>query len=209
MHALKALFLRGGVIMWPLLLCSILSVTVSTERLFFWRNRSRSRRAAWPLLDRVQSIIAAREIEEARQLVGELDDPAAELLAAGLDGADPARAMERRSLPLMRACRRGLRPLETIIAIAPMLGLLGTVLGVIQSFGFLSGNGGATQLNVKGMAGGIAEALITTAFGLMIAIVSIIPYNYFSARVQREAEELSSLATSTEEALRNEDRVRT
>lgn len=209
MHALIVLFFRGGLIMWPLLLCSILSVTVSFERLLFWSARSRSRLAAEPVFERVHSLVTAGETGEAQRILDDLDDPAAELLGAGLGGSNAAAAMERRSLPIMRACRRGLRSLETVIAIAPMLGLLGTVLGVIQSFGFLGGRGEATRLDVTGMAGGIAEALITTAFGLVIAIVSVIPHNYFSARVQREAEELTSLATSMEEALRNEDRVRT
>lgn len=207
MEKVVGLFFRGGVIMWPLLLCSILSVTVSIERYFFWLKRDRLRRAGAPGLEQARLLVRGGDRAAAAALLARVEDPAGAMLAVALDGGEAAAAMTASAAVPMRACRRGLRLLDTIVTVAPMLGLLGTVVGVIQAFGFAGSAGAFGHLDARIVGGGIAEALITTAFGLSIAIVTVVPYNFFSARVQREAEELSALATSMEEALAHEDRV--
>lgn len=208
MDRLMAFFREGGMMMWPLLLCSLLSLTVSLERAIFWTGHARRRGSCRKRLLEATQLFGRGELEGARRRLEGLADPAAALLEAGFAGGRGTKAMERASIPIMRANRRGLKVLNTVITVAPMLGLLGTVAGIIRSFGFLGRAGAASPLAVRGVAGGIAEALITTAFGLAIAIITVIPYNYFSSRVEREAEELSGMATAVEEALRDEDRIR-
>lgn len=209
MGNLIGLFLKGGVIMWPLLICSILSLAVTFERLLFWRGRDRLRRQAERELERAVDLVKEGNRDGASRLLERLGDPGSAVLAAALAGSDATAAMEARAVPVMRACRRGMRLLDTVVTVAPMLGLLGTVAGVIRSFGFIGATSDLGRLDVKVVGGGIAEALITTAFGLAIAIVTVVVYNYFGTRVQREAEEIGAMATTMEEALRYEDRVRT
>ena len=199
------LFVKGGPVMWPLLVCSILSLTVTVERILFWVVRSRARAS-----DTAEAALARVRVGDRRraaELLAASDDPAAKVLAAGLEefGSDcgtPARltlAMEQAAVPVMRSAKRGLRILDSIVTIAPMLGLLGTVTGVIGSFSFLgTAAGSAAPLDPSRVGGGIAEALITTAFGLCIAIATVVPYNYFTGRVQREAEEIAAAGSQLE-----------
>jgi len=199
------LFVKGGPVMWPLLLCSILSLTVTVERILFWVLRSRVRAAgtAVAALARIRN----GNRGDAAELLAASDDPAAKVLAAGLEelnsgGSTPAQVtlvMEQAAVRVMRSAKRGLRVLDSIVTIAPMLGLLGTVTGVIGSFSFLgTAAGSAAPLDPSRVGGGIAEALITTAFGLCIAIATVVPYNYFTGRVEREAEEIAATGSQLE-----------
>jgi len=209
MDGIVGVFLQGGPLMWPLLLCSLLAVTVVIERSLFWFRHGKAREQSAPLLERALDRMREGDGIGAASLLQSCRTPAARMLSTVCDGQSEPAVMERAAIPILRACRRGLRLLDTVVTVAPMLGLLGTVVGVIQSFGFVGASSEGSALNMKVVGGGIAEALITTAFGLAIAIISVVPYNYFSSRVQQEAEELSSLATEMEEALDREDTLRT
>ncbi len=187
MNVIIDLFIRGGPLMWPLLVCSLCSLTVSIERLFFWLGERAHKNPA--LVSEVLRLGREGRPEKALALLEEeigKQDMTARLLRHGLlhCGGEPGLHLEQKAAELIARCKRGLRVLETIIAIAPLLGILGTVLGIIDSFNIL-GLQGIT--NPQGVVSGIAVALITTAFGLFIAILSIVPYNLFVHLLQKQA----------------------
>jgi len=194
-----ALFLKGGPLMWPLLACSVVALTVIIERLVFWlRLRGQWRTEA------VEDIIRRAEqgdFDGARRVGEATGDVAAVVLAAGLAQRDHGlgEAMQVAAEGQIARMKRGLSVLDTIITLAPLLGILGTVLGIIQSFDLLGSSG---IDDPKAVTGGIAQALITTAAGLAIAIVTVIPFNYLTSRVQIATKHLENTTTRFEVACR-------
>lgn len=184
------IFEKGGIIMWPLILLSFTSVTFIIERsIFFWLE-ARKRK---PLdTQRILSFAEKGKLEEAESAARRsLSDFIARTLLNGLVHREYSlsRALETQSLIELRRMKRHLPILDTVITAAPLLGILGTVIGIISSFDIL-GNQGISDPMAVTM--GISEALITTAFGLIIALVTLIPYNIFQTRYQRAVEELES-----------------
>jgi biopolymer transport protein ExbB len=179
-----AILIKGGPVMVPLLACSVLSLAVVIERIVFWR-RSRSRAPVEELLQ----LVERREFAKATELGRKLDLPAARVLIAGLEHRNPSpdKALEVAAQAEIPVLKKRLAILDTIITLAPLLGLLGTITGMISSFGIMS-EAGLGQPHA--VTGGVAEALIATAAGLLIAILTLIPYNYFSNRAERELEEI-------------------
>lgn len=185
--------------MWPLLVCSLASVTVTIERLLFW----------W----RIRRRQADGVIEDILRLAGEGDfahaiargegarDYIAHVLAAGLAHRDHglAEGLQVAAQEQIERMKRGLGLLDTIITLAPLLGILGTVLGIIESFDVLAEAGIGDP---RAVTGGIAKALITTAAGLSVAIVTLIPYNGLKSAVGRAAGLLENAATRLEVACR-------
>ncbi|RMG60926.1 MAG: MotA/TolQ/ExbB proton channel family protein, partial [Deltaproteobacteria bacterium] len=98
--------------------------------------------------------------------------------------------------------KRGLSVLDTIVTLGPLLGILGTVLGIIESFHLLGAMG---IENPRAVTGGIAQALITTAFGLSVAIVSLIPFNIFVSKVERAASEMEKVGARLQAALSSKE----
>lgn len=189
---------KGGFAMIPLIASSLVAVTVILERSWFWLRRGRSVPS-----DDVFRHAAAGEYGPALRLLNAREAPASRVLAAGLSSpARPAEAMEGAILAEMSAAKRFLPALDTIVTLAPLLGLFGTIVGMIQSFGIMSATGISQP---HAVTGGIAEALIATATGLIVAVVSLVPYNYFQARVEREKESLEIAATRLEAALPGAD----
>jgi biopolymer transport protein ExbB len=192
------LFLKGGPVMWPLLLLSVLVVGVVLERFWFlFREKNeRSPQASeifWGLVDKDQLDLAA--VEGLRS-----NDTVLRILAYALEQRDKglANALLQASSRELKRFSKGLVLLDTSITLAPFLGLLGTVVGLIHSFGLL----GEDQLQSPSvLTGGIAQALIATAFGLCIAIVSLIPFNYLQAQVEDARHEIEDNATQLELAL--------
>jgi biopolymer transport protein ExbB len=190
------LFLRGGPVMWPILVCSVLALTVVIERLIFIILEAvrREPRVVDAMLDAVEQ----SDPERALQLAAGSRDFVARTLAASL----AHRREKSVSSALLRAAdqelaryNRGLSTLDTIITLAPLLGLLGTVTGMMNSFGML----GATELAAPtAITGGIAEALIATAFGLAVAITALIPFNYLNARLEHARREIQDAAAHIE-----------
>jgi biopolymer transport protein ExbB len=178
------IIIKGGPVMVPLLACSIISLAVVIERMIFWR-RARSRAPIEELLQ----LVERREFTKATELGGKLDLPAARVLTAGLAHRNPSltKALEVAAQAEIPVLKKRLTILDTIITLAPLLGLLGTITGMISSFGIMS-EAGLGQPHA--VTGGVAEALIATAAGLLIAIVTLIPYNYFSNRAEQELEEM-------------------
>lgn len=188
------IIVKGGAVMAPLLACSIIGLAVVIERWLFWR-RIGNRQAAETLLDLVERGELNKAAESARQT----DSPMVRVLASGLTHRNVmAKALEvaaQREIPVLK---QRLTILDTIITLAPLLGLLGTVTGMIGSFGIMS-QAGMGQPHA--VTGGVAEALIATATGLLIAILTLVPYNYFSNRAEREMEDIEYYASRLELAL--------
>ncbi len=190
-------FVNGGPVMWPLLFCSVVVTTVIFERSWFW---SRERRRLRP--HAVESVLAAAErgeIEAAAEVAEGGNDAALHMLAAGLRDLPlaPTSTLEGAAKQDLERMNRGLHALDTMITVSPMLGILGTVMGVIQSFELL---GVAGAQDPRAVVGGIAEALITTASGMAIAITALLPYNFFSALRRKQAMRLEEVGRRFERA---------
>ena len=191
------IFRAGGWVMYPLLALSILAVALVVERSIYWlMNLGTGRRFAVYLADLAGSGGLRRAAEHARNDRTPLGALIRTLHAAEppvTDGAALA-AIESLRPPIERSAST----LGVIIAAAPLLGILGTVTGIIQSFDLL-GNARAV-VDPVGVAGGIAEALYTTAFGLTIALIAVFPHAIFRARSERMLSRLESLAGAVVDA---------
>lgn len=170
--------------MWPLLLCAIISIAVMIERFTAFGLASSNNDV---LIDRVKELLLAGKAEEALKVCEDTKGPTAALLAGGirnrhLDNDAIERAMEELALRETPALYRRLPWLDTIITVAPLLGLLGTVTGMIRAFHVVGGSEGLSA--PTGITSGVAEALYATASGLAIAIVTLIGYNALSEKVK-------------------------
>lgn len=184
-------FVKGGLVMYPLLLCSITAMAVSIERVLFFIRLRRSESAAARHLEMAQRLLAAGAREDALRVLTQADSPGSHVLTAGLAAKDNGRLeMESVSDKERRKFFSGLAVLDTIVTAAPLLGLLGTVTGIINTFRLI---GDPSRLRMQAVGLGMAEALITTATGLIIAIPALVVMNYFAHRATRTAEELDRL----------------
>jgi biopolymer transport protein ExbB len=188
-------FERGGPIMWPLLVVSILAITVILERLVFLarERRRRSPQVVEAILERV----ANGEVAGAIAAGEESQDFLARALTYGLKHREkslPNALMRAAGLELVRF-NRGISILDTCITVAPLLGLLGTVTGMMGSFGMLGGGELSAPAQITG---GIAEALIATAFGLGIAVTSLLPMNYLHSQSEKARHEMEDVSTHLE-----------
>lgn len=189
------LFLKGGPVMWPLLLTSITAVAVVMERILFLIGESRRRDPK--VLNTILTLVEERQVEEAAADGGSSRDPVVQVLVAGLQsrGESYTNAILRKANEILKSYNRGLSALDTIITLAPLLGLLGTVTGMIRAFGLI----GNQEIGMPAtITGGIAEALIATAFGLGIAILALIPFNYLNARQEEVRHEIEDAASQLE-----------
>jgi biopolymer transport protein ExbB len=196
---MKEFFLRGGPIMWPLLICSLIALTVTFERAIFWLREKRRQNQ-----NLVDSIFLHTERAQYASVVDQnMANPnaAVRVLLSGLAHREYglAESMQVAAGDEIEKMKQGLPILDTIVTLAPLLGILGTVMGIIQSFDLL----GASEIgDPRAVTGGIAQALITTATGLGIALVTLVPYNYFVSRVESTARSLEQLATQFEVAFK-------
>ena len=189
------LFIKGGPIMYPLLMCSIIALTVIIERTIFWIGEDYRRDQA--LVNEVLSLAEQGNWETVRARIGNSKDFIIRILVAGILHREfsIAKAMETAASDELDRMRRYLPILDTIITVSPLLGIFGTVIGIILSFEML---GSAGIEEPQAVTAGIAQALITTASGLGIAILSLFPFNYFNSRVEKAATTIEKYATSLE-----------
>ncbi|MFQ5510967.1 MAG: MotA/TolQ/ExbB proton channel family protein [Candidatus Krumholzibacteriia bacterium] len=178
-----AIFIKGGVIMFPLALLSILGLAVFIEKMI---NLRQSKILQGEIIHTIEQVRSPADIPMAIRTCERHDSPLANIIRAGLDeAAAPVvyvrQVMEDTGRREVKRLERYLVVLETVAAASPLLGLLGTVFGMIKVFSVISiaGVGEAGLLS-----GGIAEALITTAFGLSIGIPALVAYNFFDSRVE-------------------------
>lgn len=189
------LFVKGGPVMYPLLACSIIALTVILERSIFWIREEMRRNQ--PLVDEVLELCRQGEWERVREKVTGSKDYVIRILVTGIVHREfsMVKAMESAGAEKVREMRRYMGVLDTMITIAPLLGILGTVTGIITSFDLL-GSGGIEH--PEAVTAGVAEALITTAAGLCIAIPSLFLFNYFNSRVENAVLTIEKYATSLE-----------
>ena len=189
------LFFRGGPVMYPLLACSILVLTVIIERLLFWTTVDLSRNRQ--LIEDVLELCRQGDWEAVRDKVSDSKDFIIKVLVSGILHREfsMTKAMEATAAEEIQNMRRYMGVLDTMITVAPLLGIFGTVIGIIASFEAL-GIAGIDQ--PQAVTVGIAQALITTAAGLGIAILSVFPYNYFNSRVEKAVLNIEKYSTSLE-----------
>ncbi|WP_428033319.1 MotA/TolQ/ExbB proton channel family protein [Amphritea sp.] len=173
----------GGWLMVPIIACSILSLAICLER--FWVLQTK-RVSPANLLSEVWMLVRSGEMTPERLLLIRNESLLGQIMVAGLNNSNHGREIMRESIQeaaqhVMHQMERFLNSLGTIAAISPLLGLLGTVIGMIKVFAeiMLQGTGNANVL-----AGGISEALITTAAGLSVAIPTLVFHRYFQRRVE-------------------------
>ena len=176
----------GGWLMVPILLCSVLAAAICVER---WWTLQASRVAPSDLLAQTWSAVKSKEVDQQRLRDLRNESPLGQVLAAGLINASRGRdvmkeAMEEAAGQVMHEMQRYLTALGTIASISPLVGLLGTVVGMIKVFQALQLHGAGNE-NV--LAGDISQALITTAAGIAVAIPALIFHRMFVRRVDEHA----------------------
>lgn len=192
---------KGGWLMIPIILCSFIAAAIIVERLIVLHK---SKSNTHHLMLKLQSLIMKGEKEEAIVLCSETPGPAAKVLKEGLLRADRSKeeiqgAIESAGKEQVFHLERYLGLLATIAGVAPLIGFLGTVTGMIEAFmeiQRLSGN-----VNAAVLAGGIWEALMTTAAGLIVGITTYIFYNILITRVKRFIFEIESSSNGLIELL--------
>ena len=189
------IFIHGGPVMYPLLACSIIVLTVVIERLFFWTSTDLRRNQS--LVDEVLELCQTGDWEAVREKTAGSKDYIVKIIINGILHRDfsMTKAMESAAAEEIKGMRRYNGVLDTMITVAPLLGIFGTVLGIIISFEML---GTAGIEHPQAVTAGIAQALITTAAGLGIAILSVFPFNYFNSRIEKAALDIEKYATSLE-----------
>lgn len=173
------LFIKGGPIMYPIAVVSVVAVCIFIERVFWWLRFTAKRSPKQ--LDQVYSTLEAGDLAKAIAQSSKSSDPVVRMIHHGLNHRHTSMqgALEVAAGQELRDAGRFLSAMDTIVTLAPLLGLLGTVTGIMGSFTSI----GSSELAVEKVTGGIGEALIATAAGLGIAIGTLVPMNYFHARL--------------------------
>ncbi len=198
---------QTGFMRWPLALCIVVGIIVIIWKFFSLMAKSTSTRK---ILKEVDELLSGQRIDEALELTRESSSPAANILYAGLErheeGTDRVmKAIENQGLIELSKLERGLVVLATLTNIAPLLGFLGTVIGMIIAFQSIEAAG---EVEATLVAGGIKVALLTTAAGLTIAIPVSIAHNYFVSRIDSLVIDMEESAQKMIDALHAIERGR-
>jgi biopolymer transport protein ExbB len=200
----------GGVVMWPLLVSSVVAIALIAERIWFWfkvyQRQPRLLKEVIQLYRHEPSMVPAR-------LKRSIEQPIARIFLAAVELEDPTPeefrlALESESQAELPTMKRFNAIFDTIVALSPLLGLLGTILGLITSFSSLNiGDLGGTQST--GVASGISEALVSTATGMIVAIFTLVFANTFRGMYQRQMALIQEYGGQMELIYRrNHDRTR-
>jgi biopolymer transport protein ExbB len=179
---------RGGPVMIPIVMCSIFSLSLMLERLAYF-VRIHLGRDIDRFFEQFKSMVEGRRWQEAQQLAQALGGPVGRVALAGLASRDGAPeeiddTMQEAAHVELPAIEQHLRSLSTLAQVSTLLGLLGTVTGLVSAFQVVqTKSAGGNPVSPGDLAGGIWEALITTVAGLIVAIPTILAYNYFAGRV--------------------------
>jgi biopolymer transport protein ExbB len=173
----------GGIMMGPIILASIIAAAIILERLWTLQPK---RVLPGDLTEKVWRWVEQRQIQDKHIAALQQNSPLGKILAAGLANRHRDRAVIKESIEdtgrhVVHELDRFIGALGTIASLSPLMGLLGTVLGMIRTFNAITSDGIG---NPAALAGGIAEALITTAAGLTVAIPALIGYKYLRGRVE-------------------------
>jgi biopolymer transport protein ExbB len=195
LHSITSFFVKGGVFMWPLLVCSIMAVTTIILRTIALREKN-----VLPLVveSEMERLVPGGSAERLARVVHHDPSSLARIVRVALahlrwPRAENVEAVQTRARHEMVRLERGLVILEVITGIAPLIGLIGTVSGLIHVFASLGLSAGAAD--AKRIALGISEALTCTIFGLGIAVPSLVGFVYFSKKVEVLSVEMESLIT--------------
>ena len=177
------LFERGGIMMYPLAVSSLLMVTIIVERLV---TLSRKKIIIPEIINIVEQFNSLKDIDLAKNICSRYEGPLPSIIRIGLENSDLDKneieeLIEDQGRQEIRKLEKGPGILETVAALAPLLGLQGTVLGMIKVFGVIKEQGVG---QAAALSGGISEALLTTVTGLFIGIPALIFYNYFSHKAE-------------------------
>jgi Biopolymer transport proteins len=196
------LFAHGGWIMWPLLTVSLVAVTAVVERVIFLVREGGRRQpeCVEQMLEKVEN----GDFDGALGVGRKSTDYVAKILVYALAHREHSlpNAFTRAANQELNRFQRGIAVLDTCITISPLLGLLGTVLGMMNTFGALGD--GDIAANAGKITGGVGEALIATAYGLLIAIVGLLPYNILNAHVEEARHNITDAANALELTMKKE-----
>ena len=194
--SLMDLFRAGHEIMWPILILAFVALTVITERVLFLVRENSHREPE--VVAKMLELVEKRDIDGALAIGKKSNDAVARILVYSLTNREYSlsNAFIRASSQELARSNQGMAVLDTAITAAPLLGLLGTVTGMMRTFGSLAGGDIAAQAGQ--ITGGVAEALIATCCGLFIAIISLIPYNILNARIEQTKNEISDASHALE-----------
>jgi len=190
----------GGIMMGPIILASIVAAAIFLERLWTLQNK---RVLPAELTEKVWRWVEQRQIQDKHIAALQQNSPLGKILAAGLANRNRERSVIREAIEdtgrhVVHELDRFIGTLGTIASLSPLMGLLGTVLGMIRTFNAITTSGIG---NPAGLAGGIAEALITTAAGLTVAIPALLAYKYLRGRVQALVVQMEKEAIKLVEAI--------
>lgn len=190
------LFIMGKEIMWPMILVSFVMITVVIERLIFIIRENASREPE--VVEKMLEAVERRDIDGALAIGKKSKDFIAKILVYSLSNREYSlsNAFIRASGQELSRFQQGMATLDTCITAAPLLGLLGTVTGMMRTFGALGG--GDVGAAAGQITGGVAEALIATAMGLAVAIVGLLPFNYLNARGEQAKQEVADVSHALE-----------
>lgn len=201
------IIVKGGILMIPIGLCSIIALAILIERLMSLRK---IRINADAFITRVSNLLLRNQVQEAMQICDMTPGPIAAITKAGLKKHNRSRveikdAIESSAESEIFHLERYLGVLGTIAAIAPLIGFLGTVTGMIKAFIQIQTLGGNVDASV--LAGGIWEALITTAAGLSVGIPTLIVYNWLQGKVEHHVFEMQESSTELLDTLHEREGV--
>jgi biopolymer transport protein ExbB len=189
---------KGGPVMWPIILCSIFAFAILLERIY---NLHKAKIDTVDFMNKIGSTLKRNKIMEAIDMCNNTPGPIAHIMKAGILKHDRPRneireAIEDAGVHEVPRLERNLSALATIAHISPLLGLLGTVTGMVRCFQVIQEKSTSfTPVNPGDLAGGIWEALITTVAGLIVAIPTYVAYNYLVSRVDNFVLEMEKAAT--------------
>jgi biopolymer transport protein ExbB len=189
--------------MWPIIIVSFLAVTVVVERTIFLIRENRTREPE--VTEKILELVENRDVEGAVRLGQKSRDYVARILVYALSHKEHSlnNAFIRASNKELTRFQQGLAVLDTCITAAPLLGLLGTVTGMMATFGALGeGDIGASAGKITG---GVGEALIATAAGLVIAIIGLFPYNILNARIESAKHDITDASHALEVIVKKTD----
>lgn len=189
-------FHKGGLVMWPLLACSITVIAIAIERFIYYKGADSGAAFAASYC----ATVRGRDIAVATELARKADGACAQLLADAVDNSDSREELsaflESRAGIFMATLRDKLDYLGIIVTMSPLLGLLGTIVGMIGAFSIFNVQEGAPLA----ITGGIGEALIATATGLCVAIMSLCAHSYFAHRMDNMITDLEQCCSALLEA---------
>ena len=190
----------GGLMMWPIILCSVVAVAIILERAWTLQEK---RVLPRDMVQKVWQLVETRQVNDKVIAALEQSSPLGQVLAAGLASRHRSREIMMERLEdtgrhVVHELERFLNTLGTIAGISPLLGLLGTVTGIIKAFNAIQAG---AMGDPKMLSGGIAQALVTTAAGLVVAIPSLIAYRFLRGKVERIVVEMEKDAIRLADAV--------